>query len=252
MKKIVKNAFLISCGILMSLSFVSAKGTSFKQASALSSNSTTDVETYYSSIKIDEPDKLLGKLHDLMVNTHRTYTTYDNCKDSDIIYSIEPGTTSEYITDFYTQNNIARERTPHNAGGLNRAHVWCQSHSIDADTGTQLWGTKGGGSDLHHVRPIEYTLNSKRNNTPYGKAINRVEAKSKSDINTFAYLGGYLDTRNDIFEPLDTVKGDVARILFYDYTHYSSYRVIGGTTNGDQNKCNTYGHLLITNIVNTP
>ena len=210
--------------------------------------------TYYNSITATGGQALLGQLHDLMINTHTKYTSYTDCKTSSIVYKLEPGSTSNYITDFYTQKDITKEWEGGNASGeWNREHVWCQSHSIDNATGTQLWGETYGGSDLHHLRPIEHNLNSKRNNNRYGNlsdySLSRDSYKTYSAYDTGTDLGGYCNASYDIFEPIDTVKGDVARILMYVYTHYSSATYVNGTTDGTIGS-NT-GKLSITDIVNT-
>ena len=71
----------------------------------------------------------------------------------------------------------------------NREHVWPQSVG---------WGkSTTEGSDLHHVRPETPSVNSSRGNTPFGE-------------------------RRGYYEPKDAAKGDVARILFYMLTRYSS------------------------------
>lgn len=250
MKKIAFKILILSCGGLMTASLIGTNN--YQKADALSMEYSTSIDTYYKKINATG-ENLLGDLHDLMIDTHQSYSTYDDCKNGEIIYNIEPGTDSTHVKDFYTQQNIVKDWTPNTVGAWNREHVWCQSLSIDIHTGKPLWGTNGGGSDLHHVRPIEYTLNSKRNNHPYGKVINGNKAYSKGFDKEYAYLGGYLDTTNDIFEPLNAVKGDVARILFYDYMHYSSYMYLDGATkDAVSSVCNTFGHLAITNIVNTP
>ena len=103
-----------------------------------------------------------------------------------------------------------------------------------------MWGESGGGADMHHLRPVEARLNSARNNHPYGEVTNRDSKKSYAKLGTnqtYAH-GGYTDATNDVFEPLDSKKGDVARIILYTYIHYNSYKVSDvfgsyGTTNGN-------------------
>lgn len=210
--------------------------------------------TYYSSITASSGTALLGQLHDLMVTTHKTYTTYTDCKTSSIVYSIEPGSSSDYVTDFYTQRDNPYVWNGGLSGHWNREHVWCQSHSIDhSGVNGQLWGEKGGGSDLHHLRPTEHDLNSTRNNHPYGLISDFTTADRNKNIVVSKYdnaPGGYYVKGYDVFEPLDTVKGDVARILFYVYMHYSSYKYIGGTIDSDNKTF--YGELDLTDIVTTP
>ena len=89
----------------------------------------------------------------------------------------------------------------------NREHMWPDSKGGDAAEG-----------DLHSMRPTDPNLNSTRGNLPYGNATNGTAKYSNSaNGNT---LGGYLG--GGFFEPLDNVKGDVARAILYDYCTYSS------------------------------
>ena len=220
-------------------------------------NYSTNASTYYNGITATSGTALLGQLHDLMVNTHQTYTTYDDCKTPEYVYAMEPGTSSNYVTDFYTQQNIAKAWGSGATGTWNREHVWCQSQSDDVAGSKELWGTSYGGSDLHHLRPIESTLNSTRNNHPFGLlsdfGLNRDSYKSysKDSNKNELYHGGYTSNDADVYEPLDSVKGDVARILMYVFTHYSSYSYVGGTTDGALTKGTSSGKLAITNIVTT-
>ena len=217
-------------------------------ASASVGSYSTSASTYYSSITATSGSSLLGQLHDLLCNTHKTYTTYNDCKTANYVYATDPGTSSSYVRDFYTHNNIAKAWGSGATGTWNREHVWCQSLS------SSLWGTTGGGSDLHHVRPIESTLNSTRNNHPFGVVSSHTSstvcyAKNTSGSYITSYPGGYY--YNDVFEPIDAAKGDVARILMYDYVHYTSYKNLSGATTNGSGSSSYFGSLDITKVVHT-
>lgn len=218
-----------------------------KEANASVGNYSTDASTYYKDITATNGKQLAGQLHDLIATTHRTYTTYDDNgknkyqQNTDQYY--ENGQkVSGYIYEFYSGVKWPNGWYPNakdTKGGYNREHCWCQSNSINT-SGKQMWGEDGGGADMHHLRPVETRLNSTRNNHPYGEVTNRDSKKSyaKFGTNETYALGGYTDTTADVFEPLDSKKGDVARILFYTYIHYNSYGVndvFGGyaSTNGN-------------------
>ena len=109
---------------------------------------------------------------------------------------------------FYSQDKI----TPEKADRWNREHVWPQSLSGG------LYGTSGPGADMHHIRPTATNTNSNRGNLKYGNVNHSTATESRNKTygtNTLSgwYGGGY-------FEPLDTVKGDAARICLYMYTCY--------------------------------
>lgn len=91
-----------------------------------------------------------------------------------------------------------------NGGGVNdwnREHVWAKSHG---DFGTAT----GPGTDVHHLRPEDVTVNSSRGNKDFdlgGTAV--AEAP-----------GSYTDA--DSWEPRNAVKGDVARMIMYMAIRY--------------------------------
>ena len=208
-------------------------------------NYSTDAASYYNGIDATSGKELAAQLHDLITSTHRYYTSYaDNGRNAyqqhtDQYYEGD-APVNGYIYEFYSGVKWPNAWAPtagNTSGGYNREHCWCQSNSVNA-AGTQMWGESGGGADMHHLRPVEVRLNSTRNNHPYGEISNRenykVYAKYGSD-STYALGGYYYD---DTFEPLDSKKGDVARIILYTYLHYNSYTntsLFGdfGTTNGN-------------------
>ncbi len=196
---------------------------------------------YYADITAVGGEALLGQLHDLITKTHKKYTSYDNCKTPSIILKTDGGTDGN-VMEFYSQANISSKWGGGNLGTWNREHVWCQSLSGG------LWGTSGGGSDLHHIRPVESGLNSARGNNKYGELYSREEYKVyyEDSSNKPVALGGYNNKSSKVFEPLDNVKGDVARIVMYMYTHYNTYSNVGGTTNGSGG---SFGTLKFTYVV---
>ena len=187
--------------------------------------------SYYSSITATSGTALSGQLHDLIVTTHTHYTSYSEVRNWSV-YS-DPGQGSNTVLEFYTHTDIANSSwdVP---GGWNREHVWPKSDS------NGLWDTSGAGSDLHHIRPAEKDLNNSRGNKLYGEVSNGTpEYTSKTN-----HLGGH--SNSNVFEPLDMVKGDVARIVMYVYLHYNSASNVGGTKNPSQAKV---GDLPITKII---
>ena len=91
-----------------------------------------------------------------------------------------------------------------NGGGVddwNREHVWAKSHG---DFGTAT----GPGTDVHHLRPTDVSVNSTRGNKDFDDGGSPV-----------AQAPGSL-TDADSFEPRDADKGDVARMIFYMSVRY--------------------------------
>lgn len=218
---------------------------------------STNASTYYQDITAASGKPLAGQLHDLITSTHKTYTTYDDNgrngyqKETDRYY--ENGSPVKgYIYEFYSGVKWPdgwSSNAGNTSGGYNREHVWCQSHS------TGLWGTTGGGADMHHIRPSETRLNSTRGNDPFGEVSNRESNKvyAKFGNNSTYALGGYQAVGT--FEPLDNKKGDVARIVLYLYLHYNSYSVSSlfdgyASANGNNGSSSYFASTLLplTNI----
>ncbi|MDE6441372.1 MAG: endonuclease, partial [Clostridia bacterium] len=202
---------------------------------------------YYSQITATSGTKLLGQLHDLITTTHIKYTSYADCKDVSIVMQTDKGSATNTLMEFYTQEDISSTWDGTRAGTWNREHLWCKSLSEG------LWkdvsnSTRSGGTDLHHIRPAEYQLNSTRGNKLYGEVENGTEAYSLGLSGQKQYLGGY--TNGNVFEPLDKVKGDVARIVLYVYVHYNTYANVYGSTNGSGQK-SCFGTLKFTDVIST-
>lgn len=150
--------------------------------------------TYYASAVGKTGSALHTELHRI-ISSGVTTLTYDQVwtalKDTDQ----DPNNTNNVI-EVYSGRSIAKSD---NGGGVdqwNREHVWAKSHG---DFGT----VNGPGTDVHHLRPEDVTVNSARGNLDFdlgGSAISQCTG----------CLGDA-----DSFEPRNAVKGDVARMIFY-------------------------------------
>lgn len=247
--KLLATSFLLGTillsGVVVSVSLENNK---------TNQNAFASADNYYDNIDINlKGGALLGALHDLTVTKHTTYTTYNDCQDAEKVY-LTDGVPDDpnSVYEFYSGEKIAKAWGGGAQGTWNREHVWCQSQTMQTG-GTKLWGETGGGADLHHIRPVEAGLNSARNNNPYGIVTSHTlttEKNYEDASNVKVALGGWLN--NNIFEPIDCVKGDVARILFYLYMHYNSYTEScfdGHATTNGTGKANYFGSLDINNIV---
>ncbi len=200
-----------------------------------------EVKAYYSNITATKGNTLLGQVHDLITKTHTYYTTYGECSQSKYVDVTDPGPKGGAL-EFYTQKSIMSFSG--NIGDWNREHVWCKSLS------NGMWksvsnSTRNGGSDMHHIRPSECGLNSTRGSKKFGEVNGGTAAWSRNSSKNNVAIGGYYS--GSTFEPLDNVKGDVARIVLYVYTHYNTYANVYGSTNGNQS--GVFGTLNFTNIM---
>ena len=153
------------------------------------------------------PQRLLGygEARDVM------YGKIDNLRDS--------------VTGFYTgyrlylppgedpSQSLYRDGS---ADGINCEHVWPRSK-----------GAKSGNpkSDMHHLFPTRVAVNAARGNSPFAEipdeqseywyaATTELRSVPAEDIDAFS------ESTGELFEPRESVKGDVARAMFYFYTIY--------------------------------
>lgn len=233
------SAFVLSVVMLFGLVSVSVPAAEPSVAEATAVMETAYTGSYYSQITATEGNELLGQVHDLITTTHKKYTSYDDCKNPTYVKKTDPGTGGA-LMEFYARANLSSSWQGGASGTWNREHVWCQSHS------NGLWGTSGGGGDLHHIRPTESRVNSSRSNNKYGEFSGGNTVWYKDSSNTQIAIAGY--TSGGKFMPKDEVKGDVARIVMYVYTHYNTFRNVYGSTNGS-GRSSCFGNLKFTDIM---
>ncbi|MCV9887844.1 endonuclease [Metabacillus halosaccharovorans] len=101
----------------------------------------------------------------------------------------------------YTGRSQSKTSNGSSIDAWNREHVWAKSHG---DFGTSM----GAGTDLHHLRPTDVSVNSSRSN----KDFDNGGTVQKEAPDTYA--------DSDSWEPRDEVKGDVARMIFYMAVRY--------------------------------
>ena len=179
----------------------------------------TGDNSYESLSKLAESE-LLASLRALMTETHKYKSSYADSKNYADETDCQKGDGS--ITLLYTSSVVqVSDFIGSGSIGWNREHVWPKSLGGFDNT--------GAGADLHHIRPDDVTTNAKRGNLKYGNAENGGEVKGSSRVS--GALGGR--SSGGYFEPLDNVKGDVARICLYVYVRYG----------GELSKCSS-----ITNV----
>ena len=114
--------------------------------------------------------------------------------------------------------------------GYNREHVLCQSwFGTTSLAGKEMSSSKKNspGSDIFHIYPASYGMNSRHGNRPYGEvtesdytsANNTKYGKPVSTIsvtNSVAgpYVEGTITLNTNVLEPADEYKGDFARSCF--------------------------------------
>ena len=114
--------------------------------------------------------------------------------------------------------------------GYNREHAMCQSwFGTTSLAGQEMSSSKKNspGSDIFHIYPASYGMNSRRGNRPYGEVLTAANVsgngtkygtpvKNISVTNTVAgaYVEGSITLSTNVLEPADEYKGDIARSYF--------------------------------------
>ena len=205
---IVISTYIPSFAVGEPTSYSSSYNSGTRNVVATTLNGTNADNYYNGSYEYDvlsekSANEIFNSLRSLMRTTHKTLSSYNDCHYEADKTDCENG--NGRITLIYTSYSATQSQW----NGWNREHVWPQS----------LGGgnTSGGGADMHHIRPSDATVNSTRGNKKYGE-VNGGKAVNGNNPAT-GILGGYSGT---YFEPLDNVKGDVARICLYVYVRWGS------------------------------
>lgn len=164
-------------------------------------------EGYYSAAEGLTGESLKSALYTVIKgHTEYPYTssgtdTWDILKESDK----DPENAANVIL-FYTGWSVNGAQEFNNENGWNREHVWAKSRG---DFGT----SPGPGTDTHHLRPSDISVNNARGNRWFDHCVT-------------PYVDGGLETgcftsvSSLTWQPRAEVKGDVARMIFYMATRY--------------------------------
>lgn len=122
------------------------------------------------------------------------------------IYSDVPGGNVPY-TFYFVTNQCGTYSSEGDC--FNHEHTWPSTYFND---GSPM------RTDLHHVLPTDGYVNNKRSNWPYGQVTSASwNGQNGSRLGNTNSYSGYSDKA---FEPIDSFKGDIARIYFYMTTRY--------------------------------
>lgn len=156
---------------------------------------------YYNGTSGLSGDSLKTVLHNIIKN--HTTLSYSAVKEALKVTDQDTIDTTKVVC-LYTGWTYAKTEFGNGSEQWNREHVWSKSHGDFGDT-------PPAGTDLHHLRPCDASVNSAKGNRDF-------------DYGVTQYIDGsgptqcYTDT--DIWEPRDEVKGDVARMIFYMAVRY--------------------------------
>lgn len=153
---------------------------------------------YYNGTSGLQGAALEAKLHTII--SVQTKISYDAVWDALMKTDQDPANANNVIL-LYTGRSQSKAIHGGGVNDWNREHVWAKSHG---DFGTAT----GPGTDVHHLRPTDVTVNSDRGNLDF----------DEGGTESSEAPGNFSDS--DSWEPRDEVKGDVARMIFYMSVRY--------------------------------
>lgn len=153
---------------------------------------------YYDSAAGLTGTPLKNALNDII--SGHTELTYSAVKEALKSTDEDPNNSNNVIL-LYKGTSQSKSSFGGGANDWNREHVWAKSHG-------GFGNVAPAGTDLHHLRPTDASVNSSRGNKDFDNGGN---AHSEA---TECY------TDSDSWEPRDEVKGDVARMLMYMAVRY--------------------------------
>jgi uncharacterized protein len=156
------------------------------------------VSTYYANANGLTGAALKSALHNII--KVQTKITYDQAREALKDTDEDPNNPNNVIL-LYKGTSQAKSTFGGGANDWNREHVWAQSHG---NFGTSV----GPGTDIHHLKPTDASVNSSRGNKDFdnGGTFHSECTQCKFD--------------GDSWEAPDRVKGDIARMLMYMDVRY--------------------------------
>lgn len=183
---------------------------------------------YYASALGLNGTQLKTALHNIIKNSHTPLTVYGqlwtsfqmtDTKPNSIIwdiYSDIPGGIAPYTYTYFTQQCSGTLTANSENDCYNREHTWPANYFNDF---YPMY------VDLFHVMPTDAFVNNKRGKLPYGKVNSNALGSPTNNGSKFGSSTSYSNWSIDnpshqVFEPIDSFKGDVARNYFYMSTRY--------------------------------
>lgn len=187
-----------------------SQGTAYGNELSFVTGGSDPFDGYYTFVSGLTGNELKNGLHILLRTTHDNEYGYDDLEDQMKITDEDPSNSNNVI-ELYTGWSVPKNSYGGGNTDWNKEHTWSKSHGDFGDTAP-------AGTDLHHLRPCDATVNSFKNNRDFDECYSPYTDNSPPSGYSGA-TGCYYTTSND-FEPRDADKGDVARMIFYMDARY--------------------------------
>ncbi len=176
---------------------------------AIIQNVQSQDSAYYHTAFNSSGDTLKMNLHNII----KGHTTYPYSSSSTDVWDMlkqtdkDPNNPNNVIL-IYTNRSVNAAQEFNNGAGWNREHVWAKSRG-------DFGNNPPAGTDAHHLRPSDISVNAERDNRNFDECISCIDIFDNG-VNT----GSKKDANLWTFEPPDNAKGDVARMIFYMAVRY--------------------------------
>ena len=208
-------------------------------------DAATTVESYYAPLE-DDLNKtgtaFRSELASRITSTHTTLTTYAGLINIFPESDADPNKSGNILW-FYSGTSV---KMPTNFNsGTNREHVWPKN------AGKAFPESTRAGSDAHHLRPTDNSLNSTRSDNSFGEVPQTTgnivaENGSKSYAN-LCYQA------NNTFYPGEGYRGATARILMYMQTRWGDeYNLKFVLGNGENKTIGDIEDLMKWHLIEPP
>lgn len=168
-----------------------------------------------------------AELIDSVASRYRPVTVLDYANARDTLYAEVLAIDDDSLRCIYSGHTLYLDPTQdptqyiyQNGGtnGMNTEHAYPQAKGA-ADGNAR--------SDMHHLYPTRVAVNEARGNLPFTDIPDAQTQKWFIGNQLFTSIpatniDAYSEQRTDAFEPRESVKGDLARSVFYFYTMYQA------------------------------
>lgn len=174
----------------------------------ITSNAQIPPGYYDSAVRLSGP-----ALKNALYNIIKDHTSYPYTSTSTDVWDIlkitdQDPDNPDNVIQIYTGWSVNAAQEYNNGNGWEREHVWAKVHG-----GFET--TRPAGTDVHHIRPINGSVNSSRSSRYFAHCT------TPYLMGGTVYTGCFTSTTEHIWEPRDEDKGDVARMIFYMAARYN-------------------------------
>lgn len=166
-----------------------------------------------------------AELIDSVAGKYRPDSVLDYSNARDTLYARILGIDDDSLRCIYSGHTLYLDPTQDptqyifqggGPNGMNTEHSYPQSKGA---------ATGNARSDMHHLYPTRIPVNDARASVPFAEIPDAQTQKwfINNEVITSIpsqHIDGYSESRTDAFEPRESVKGDIARSIFYFYTMY--------------------------------